>query len=534
MGAIESANRDRSTETWLTRPRRGTSAAELRRRYVTGLFALVALYYAAAQLGYALKFSGPVAAIVWLPVGVGIAFLYLAGLKFWPGVVIGDLLVNNYTALPFGAALGQTFGNLLEVVVATVLLHRLVRRGAPLGTVGDVGRTFVALAVGTAVSATIGSLSLLLGGVVAAKAFAEVWRTWWLGDLSGALLVVPLVLAWMRPVDNGLLRRRRLELVAALLTVADLSALALVNTKLVASQDQLFSARMLLLLAFPALIWSAVRLRERGATLGVALAAAAVVWATTHFVGPFPSHSLTRSVLEAQLYIVIAALTTLCLAAAVTEREALARWLSVSRRRLIQAADAERLRIEHNLHDGAQQLLTGVTVRLGLAAEQIEQSPARAEALIRAAQSELGHAIDELRELAHGNHPAVLIKQGLAGAMERIAEHSIVRIELVELPSTRLDPTVEANAYYVLAEAITNAQRYARAAVIRVRALVSRGELHLEVADDGAGGAVETPGSGLEGLRDRVEAVGGEFDVASVPGQGTRVTAAIPLTRPTR
>lgn len=532
MSVTRIANRGRLTGVILTRPRDPSDrklAAELRLRYAGGFLALIALYYAAAKLGYALEFSGPVAAIVWLPVGVGIAFLYLGGMKFWPALVVGDLLVNNYSALPFGSALGQTFGNLLEVVVATALLHRLVRRGAPLGSVGSVCRMGVALAIGTAISATIGTLSLFLGDVVAARAFWSVWRTWWLGDLAGAVLVVPLALAWWRPLDHHLVRRRPLELVAALATVAGFSALAVLNNAPVSTQGGLFSTRMLLFLTFPGLIWAAVRLRDRGATLAVALASGVVVWATTHFVGPFESHSMARSVLEAQLFIIVAALTTLCLAAAVTERETLMRRLAASRLRVIQAADAERQRLEHNLHDGAQQLLTGIAVRLGLAADELEHSPGSAELLIKAAQSELGEAIDELRQLAHGNHPVVLIKQGLAAAVRRMAEHSSVQVEVVALPATRLDATVEATAYYVLSESVTNAQKYAGAAFVRLRAEITGGTLELEVLDDGRGGAVETRGSGLEGLRDRVEALGGEFEVTSSPGVGTRVAATIPL-----
>ncbi|HEX3687086.1 MAG TPA: MASE1 domain-containing protein, partial [Gaiellaceae bacterium] len=103
-------------------------------RYAAGVLVLAGLYYAGAKTGYLLEFSGPVAAIVWLPVGVGIAFLYLGGIAYWPGVLIGDLLANDYSVLPLGSALGQTCGNLLEVVIAVLLLRRLVRHGSPLAT----------------------------------------------------------------------------------------------------------------------------------------------------------------------------------------------------------------------------------------------------------------------------------------------------------------------------------------------------------------------------------------------------------------
>ena len=111
--------RDSGARQWIGR------VAYARIRYPLGLIVLAALYYAGAKTGYLLEFAGPVAAIIWLPVGVGIAFLYLGGLRYWPGVLIGDLLANNYTALPIGSALGQTCGNMLEVILAVVLLRRL-------------------------------------------------------------------------------------------------------------------------------------------------------------------------------------------------------------------------------------------------------------------------------------------------------------------------------------------------------------------------------------------------------------------------
>ena len=130
--------------------------ADARVRYVLLVGALAGAYYAAAQIGYTLKFTGAVAAIVWLPVGVGIAFLYLGGLKLWPGVVLGDLLANQYQTLPVGSAIGQTIGNTLEVLVAAYLIRRLVRSGRPLDSVAGVCGLLVAIFAGTAVSATIG------------------------------------------------------------------------------------------------------------------------------------------------------------------------------------------------------------------------------------------------------------------------------------------------------------------------------------------------------------------------------------------
>src|ERR1700733_7711854 len=158
---------------------------------------VVAAYYAAAHLGYAFEFSGPVAAIVWLPVGVAIAALYLLGPQLWPAVVIGDFLVNNYSAVPLGSAIGQSFGNLLEVLVAALLLRRFASRNAPFESGAGIAGLLLALMIGTAISATIGSLALVLGHVVALRSASGLWRTWWLGDLCGAMIVVPFAIAWV-------------------------------------------------------------------------------------------------------------------------------------------------------------------------------------------------------------------------------------------------------------------------------------------------------------------------------------------------
>jgi signal transduction histidine kinase len=494
------------------RPRLGPRA-----RQVLGIAALAALYYGAARLGYAFQFAGPVAAIVWLPVGVGISFLYLGGLRLWPGVVVGDLLANDYGALPVGSALGQTAGNVLEVLAATVLLQRLVPTGSPLDSVRGLGRMLFALAAGAAASATVGPFSLLLGGVIALDEVTHIWRTWWLGDFSGALVVVPLAIAWYRPAEHGDWRGRRLEAAVVLALVVGLTNLAF-------SSDA-----PLTYLVFPALIWAALRFGQRGATLAVAVAAAITMWDTTHFAGPFAFQSITSTVLVTQLYMAVAALSTLCLAAVVSERERFAERLGASRVRLVEAGDSERRRFEHDLHDGAQQRLTALAVRLDRGADVSRENPAQAAAMFEEAGAELALAIDELRQLAHGLHPAVLSQLGLASAIRDLATRSTVPIRLAAVPSGRLAERVEATGYFVFAEAVTNAQKHAHAASITARLAVVGSALTVDVADDGVGGAVASRGSGLEGLRDRVEAVGGSFALDSPPGRGTRVRASIPL-----
>jgi signal transduction histidine kinase len=485
-------------------------------QYVVGVLALAAGYYAAAKIGYQFEFAGPVAAIVWFPCGVGMAALYIAGLRFWPGVLIGDLIANDYAALPLGAALGQTAGNVLEALVAAIVLRRLVRDRSPLETIPTLARMVVALLAATITSATIGTLSLRLGAVVEPGEVATVWRTWLLGDFCGALVAVPLALAYLdrnRPRPRG---RLGAEAVACIVVTAVVSELASRTTQ------------PMLYLVFPCLAWATLRFGHRGATLGVVISTGFIVWNTTRYAGPFVYQDVTTSVLSTQLFVVVQALSALCLAALVAEREEATEQLTASRRRLFTAADTERRRIDRNLHDGVQARLTALAVQLRLAEARTRAEPAVAPVLLGRAEEALQLAIDDLREVAHGINPAALRTGGLSAALETIADTSSIPVSLVGVPTGRLDPTVEATAYYVVAEAVANAQRHAGASFVRVRISFLRGYLSVEVTDDGQGGASYRVGSGLEGLRDRVEALGGEFRLDSPAGEGTRILAGIP------
>src|SRR5262245_29908441 len=305
-------------------------AHDSRVRYVVLVGALAGAYYGAAQIGYTLKFSGAVAAIVWLPVGVGIAFLYLGGLRLWPGVVIGDLLADQWSTLPLGSGIGQTIGNTLEVVVAAYLLRRLVRSGRPLDSVAGVCGMLVAIFTGVAVSATIGPLSLRLGGVLTTSELPHIWHTWWLGDTAGALVVVPLALAWWQPLRPFWTRVRIAEgalMLSAVLILTDVA---------------LRTDRPLVYIVFPALIWAALRFGPRGGTLAVAVAVGFTLWKTAHHSGPFVVDSIPRSTLSTQLYVSVAALSTMFLAAVVAEREEIARGLRESRPRLVTGAEHAR------------------------------------------------------------------------------------------------------------------------------------------------------------------------------------------------
>jgi signal transduction histidine kinase len=303
----------------------------------------------------------------------------------------------------------------------------------------------------------------------------------------------------------------------------------LVASGLLLSELALRSDRPIVSVLVPVLLWAALRFGERGATLAVAVVSAFAVWNTTHYHGPFAFHSITRSVLSTQTFIVVAAVTTMFLRAVVSEREELARNVATSRARIVEASDRERRQLERNLHDGAQQRLLGVASLLHTAGDALAEDPERAAALIGAAEQEAQLATQELRELASGLHPAVLTDFGLAEALRGVARRATVPIVFRELPDGRLPATVESTAYYVVVEAVANAQKHAQAGSVWIGAVVVDDRLWIEIADDGAGGAVDRPGGGLEGLRDRVEATGGRLEFRSLPGRGTWLTAMLPF-----
>jgi PAS domain S-box-containing protein len=211
----------------------------------------------------------------------------------------------------------------------------------------------------------------------------------------------------------------------------------------------------------------------------------------------------------------------------ITERKRQEEELRHSRKRLVQAGDAERRRLERNLHDGAQQRLVSLSLALRLAQAKLQTAPEEASSLLGAASDELAQALEELRELARGIHPAVLSDRGLSAALEALAGRAPLPVD-VDTPEERLPPPVEAAAYYVVSEALTNVAKYAQASAVDVRVTRLNGRAVVEVADDGVGGADPLQGSGLRGLADRVEALDGRLHVESTPGRGTVVRAEIP------
>jgi signal transduction histidine kinase len=199
-----------------------------------------------------------------------------------------------------------------------------------------------------------------------------------------------------------------------------------------------------------------------------------------------------------------------------------------SRARIVEAGDAERRRLERDLHDGAQQRLVTLSLALGMARDRAAGADPELEALITSAGKEAREALTELRELARGIHPAVLTETGLTGAVQALVERSPVAVTITAVPDERFPAAVEATAYFVVSEALANVAKHAMANGAQVTIRRRPGRLVVEVSDDGAGGARADGGSGLRGLADRVASVGGVLRVDSPPGGGTRLEADLP------
>ncbi len=268
---------------------------------------------------------------------------------------------------------------------------------------------------------------------------------------------------------------------------------------------------------------AAARLRGQGfrSTVAVPIIVAGATWGT--LIAVFRDGEVMPPEAERRLQ-AFAELVALALASAQARDE-----LAASRRRIVEAGDAERRRLERNLHDGAQQRLVALSVALRIAEGRIVEAPGDAKELLGVAADELSAALVELRELAQGIHPAVLTERGLATALEVLAARVPLPVVLDVVLPDRLPEQIEAAVYYVVSEGLANVVKHAEADSARVRVARENGHVAVSVEDDGVGGVTLEGGSGLYGLRDRVETLDGRLGVASSPGVGTALRAELPL-----
>jgi len=497
-------------------------------RYVVGVVALAGAYYGAAKLGQALRYTGSVAA-VWPPVGVGIAALYLFGLRWWPAIFLGELLVNvqlvlENAPLPLGSVAGQQLGNMAEVVVGALLLRRLLGARAALDRADEVVGMLFALGIATAVSATVGTISMLLGGVIDTTEMGSFWRTWWLGDTAGAIVVLPLALTWARDPRYALRRICTIEGLLLIGSVVTLATLAVGDSK------------PLTYIVFPALIWAALRFGSTGGALSVAILALITIGITADDLGLFSKQAIDDRTLGTQLYVIVAAVTTLFLSAVVGERERGTHLLAAAKEHEGDRAVAERHRIARDLHDSVSQSLFSALLETRAAQKaldyerplEIGRTLAAIGDLIRSAQSEMRALIYEL-----GRDP---VEHGLVPALTELA-HAVSNREHVSIelraPSEplRISSKAQAELYAIVREALANVAKHAVASEAWIRIGEAGDRVVLEIGDDGVGFEVDSEREGhfgLASMRSRALEIGGSFTIASGMGRGTLVHVEAP------
>src|SRR4051812_40163376 len=274
--------------------------------YLGALVLGAVAYYITGRIGLELAYLNGAVAALWPPAGLGLALLFLYGVRLWPGIVVGDLLLGDFST-PLGTVLAQTVGNTVAVVAAALLLRRLTGGRGQLDRVADVVALVVCALVAAIVSAAFGPTSLRAGGVIAAGELARVYRTWTLSDASGVLVVAPVLLTWATMGLRGIRRRQIAEGSIALVFLVVL--------------PELSPQRDVPYIVFPVLLWTALRLGPRGAATAIFVVCSITVWNTARNDGPFVRDSIDDSLLATQLFIAISALTSLVLAAVTAERE---------------------------------------------------------------------------------------------------------------------------------------------------------------------------------------------------------------------
>jgi signal transduction histidine kinase len=475
-------------------------------RQVAACLALAAGYYGLAKLGQTLRYTASVSAI-WPPVGLGIATLYLFGLNLWPGIFIAELLVNGElhltnSSIPLASLVGQQAGNMAEVIVGAWLLRRLIGPRAALDRASQVSGLILAVGTATAISATVGTISMLSGGVIDHAEAPTFWRTWLLGDAAGALVVLPLILTWSRDPRSAWNRIRTLEGALLICSVGLLAGVAV------------SSHAPLTYLIFPALIWAAFRFGPTGVTLSTAVLAVITIGLTAHDLGVFSNQMIDERTLSTQLYILVAALTALFLSAVV--------------------------RIARDLHDSVSQALFSSVLHTRAAQRMLAEEGGRLSDRLGQALATVGEltkrAQSEMRKFIFEWGPDG-IEAGLVAALTHhvssLPDGCGLRVD-VDGPEERvpLARTTETQLYGIGREALANVVKHASASVAQIRIEADATRVSVEIEDNGCGfdpAMVHAGHFGLESMRSRADEIGADLDISSAPGRGTVVRVELPV-----
>lgn len=277
------------------------------------VFALI--YHLVARLSLKMAYLQPNTSPVWPPTGISLVFLFFYGISFWPGISLGVLLGSVLTGAPFPLALGMAVGNTLEALIAVYLLKDKLHFHESLDRLNDiVGFSAVAF-ICTAISAIIGTATLILTTQTPRSSFFDVWITWWIGDLLGALVVAPIIMVWLKPHSLVKIRKNILEWFGLIILIIFISWYVFSKQPPI---DVVHQAMIYVI--FPFLIWAALRFGQHGAATGIFLISAIAIWGTVNGYGPFVQDSINASLILLQTFLGVVALISLILGATTLER----------------------------------------------------------------------------------------------------------------------------------------------------------------------------------------------------------------------
>ena len=507
------------------------------------LTVLFAAYVLSARLGLMISPVSGFATLVWPPTGIALAALLLRGLRLWPAVMLGAVVANVWSGASVGVAVGIGIGNTLEALLAVFLLARVSRIRLGLDRLEDVlALIFLAAGLSTAVSATIGVAVLRWASIVQPGDVVETWRAWWVGDALGDLVAAPLLLTWSGLESPTLSFRRIVEALALAVTAVGLSWFLFLLGP--AADSTAFRQAHVL---FPVLIWAAIRFGPRGATATILVVSVFAIWGTLAGHGPFISEFLGLSLLKLQIFMAVASITALVLAATSTERaEALKaeqELLAIVSHDIRNPLSAVRLGTRHLLMQPPDEL--GPQARRH--GEFVARCAQRLESLIGnlldAATIRSGHLslVRELQDLG-------VLVQDAADTFRPLADEKSQTLRVEVAPGLSVGGDRE-RLLQVMSNLLGNAVKFApRKGTITARASVQDGWVHCTVSDDGPGiepGLLERvfepywsgesskgTGLGLSIVKGIVEAHGGTTSVQSQPGKGTTVGFRLPVAEP--
>jgi signal transduction histidine kinase len=529
---------------------------------------LILVYFLVCKLGLRLAIVHPSATAVWPGTGIALAAILLLGYDVWPGIFFGAFAVNLTTAGSIASSFGIAFGNTLEAVLGAYLIIRFANGRNVFNRAEGIFKFFLlACVAATAVSASVGTASLVLSGFDRGVRWESLWLTWWLGNMAGAILVTPCFLLWS--ARTKAIRSRRQ---VVLQSVALLSLLLIGATFFGAFFSPAAQDYPLKFICIPFVVWVAFELRPREATLAVLAFSVVAIGSALHAARgvSIPNESL----LVIQVFLSVVAMTSLLVSVAVSERnrhkeilqkakmELAERVLERTREledriarqeraeqavrglsaRLLHAQDQEQRRIARELHDSTGQSLAALTMILSELRKKASSVNSEFSSELDESEQIARAVSDELRTTSYLLHPPLLDEMGLQAGLrwyiEGFKERSNIKVSL-NLPENleRLPTDLELMIFRVVQECLTNVHRHSKSPSVTICLCTSSEKLTLEIRDQGKGMAADrlvavigpgTGGVGLRSMRERVKAFGGELEILS-DTQGTMVRAVIPL-----